>query len=181
MVCQSLHQLYPRQVRFRRFQQPTSLTNRSIDPGPKRALASAVSSLWNDLPEHVKLSPSLASFKTALKTHLMKGCIIVLYPVHCLVLCLSCKYYLVYVTCAMSVFRWILVHYKNFLFRTNYYSIEILHGVTAIILTYHPHHAKLQVLPYKNSLLLLLLLTTTKHYVHSPDRRIDSQNRRFFS
>ena len=32
------------------------------------------------------------------------------------------------------------------LFRTNYYSIEILHGVTAIILTYHPHHAKLQVL-----------------------------------
>ena len=33
------------------------------------------------------------------------------------------------------------------LFRTNYYSIEILHGVTAIILTYHPHHAKLQVLP----------------------------------
>ena len=33
------------------------------------------------------------------------------------------------------------------LFRTNYYSIEILHGVTAIILNYHPHHAKLQVLP----------------------------------
>ena len=33
------------------------------------------------------------------------------------------------------------------LFRTNYYSIEILHGVTAIILIYHPHHAKLQVLP----------------------------------
>ena len=32
------------------------------------------------------------------------------------------------------------------LFRTNYYSIEILHGVTAIFLTYHPHHAKLQVL-----------------------------------
>ena len=29
----------------------------------------------------------------------------------------------------------------------DYYSIEILHGVTAIILTYHPHHAKLQVLP----------------------------------
>ena len=27
------------------------------------------------------------------------------------------------------------------------YSIEILHGVTAITLTYHPHHAKLQVLP----------------------------------
>ena len=26
------------------------------------------------------------------------------------------------------------------LFRTNYYSIEILHGVTAIILTYHYHH-----------------------------------------
>ena len=26
-------------------------------------------------------------------------------------------------------------------------TIEILHGVTAIILTYHPHHAKLQVLP----------------------------------
>ena len=34
------------------------------------------------------------------------------------------------------------------LFRTNYYSIEILHGVTAIILIYHPHHAKLQVLPF---------------------------------
>ena len=33
------------------------------------------------------------------------------------------------------------------LFRTNYYSIEIPHGVTAISLTYHPHHAKLQVLP----------------------------------
>ena len=33
------------------------------------------------------------------------------------------------------------------LFRTNYYSIEILHGVTAISLTYYPHHAKLQVLP----------------------------------
>ena len=33
------------------------------------------------------------------------------------------------------------------LFRTNYYLIEILHGVTAISLTYHPHHAKLQVLP----------------------------------
>ena len=32
------------------------------------------------------------------------------------------------------------------LFRTNYYSIEIPHGVTAISLTYHPHHAKLQVL-----------------------------------
>ena len=44
-----------------------------------------------------------------------------------------------------------LVYYKEeippVLFRTNYYSIEILHGVTAIILTYHPHHAKLQVLP----------------------------------
>ena len=35
------------------------------------------------------------------------------------------------------------------LFRTNYYSIEIPHGVTAISLTYHPHHAKLQVLPKK--------------------------------
>ena len=33
------------------------------------------------------------------------------------------------------------------LFRTNYYTIEIPHGVTAISLTYHPHHAKLQVLP----------------------------------
>ena len=37
------------------------------------------------------------------------------------------------------------------LFRTNYYSIEIPHGVTAIILTYHPHHAKLQVLPNSNN------------------------------
>ena len=36
------------------------------------------------------------------------------------------------------------------LFRTNYYSIEIPHGVTAISLTYHPHHAKLQVLPNTN-------------------------------
>ena len=36
------------------------------------------------------------------------------------------------------------------LFRTNYYSIEIPHGVTAISLTYHPHHAKLQVLPTCN-------------------------------
>ena len=34
------------------------------------------------------------------------------------------------------------------LFRTNYYSVEIPHGVTAISLTYHPHHAKLQVLPF---------------------------------
>ena len=35
----------------------------------------------------------------------------------------------------------------QFFFRTNYYSIEIPHGVTAISLTYHPHHAKLQDLP----------------------------------
>ena len=34
--------------------------------------------------------------------------------------------------------------YPQFFFRTNYYSIEIPHGVTAISLTYHPHHAKLQ-------------------------------------
>ena len=31
--------------------------------------------------------------------------------------------------------------------RTNYYSIEIPHGITAISLTYRPHHAKLQVWP----------------------------------
>ena len=35
--------------------------------------------------------------------------------------------------------------YPPVLFRINYYSIEIPHGVTAISLTYHPHHAKLQV------------------------------------
>ena len=44
---------------------------------------------------------------------------------------------------------------------TNYYSIEILHGVTAIILTYHPHHAKLQVLPINIQLLLINDLVDT--------------------
>ena len=32
----------------------------------------AAPTLWNSLPEHVKYSPSLASFKSSLKTHLMK-------------------------------------------------------------------------------------------------------------
>ena len=43
-----------------------------------------------------------------------------------------------------------LVSFPCHLFNDNYYSIEILHGVTAISLTYHPHHAKLQVLPIYN-------------------------------
>ena len=47
------------------------------------------------------------------------------------------------------------------LFRTNYYSIESLHGVTAIILTYHPHHAKLQVWPMVSLLNLSFKNLTT--------------------
>ena len=54
--------------------------------------------------------------------------------------------------------------YPQFFFRTNYYSIEILHGVTAISLTYHPHHAKLQVLP-KNELLLNCRVKQTSRWV----------------
>ena len=45
------------------------------------------------------------------------------------------------------------------LFRINYYSIEIPHGVTAISLTYHPHHAKLQVLPIRTCIQLLVTRT----------------------
>ena len=36
-----------------------------------RSFASAAPVLWNNLPEHIKCSPSLLSFKCALKTHLM--------------------------------------------------------------------------------------------------------------
>ena len=38
----------------------------------KRAFSVAAPTLWNSLPEHVIHSPSLASFKSSLKTHLMK-------------------------------------------------------------------------------------------------------------
>ena len=44
------------------------------------------------------------------------------------------------------------------LFRTNYYSIEIPRVVTAISLTYHPHHAKLQVLPNNNRLIVYIYI-----------------------
>ena len=37
-----------------------------------RAFSVAAPRLWNTLPRHVRHSPSLTSFKTALKTHLFK-------------------------------------------------------------------------------------------------------------
>ena len=73
---------------------------------------SAVSSLWNDLPERVKLSPSLASFKTALKTCtcIYEGCIIKNYlpcswSVFLSILDTLCR-------CAMSVLDRHPVYYK---------------------------------------------------------------------
>ena len=51
------------------------------------------------------------------------------------------------------------------LFRTNYYSIEIFsHGVTAISLTYHPHHAKLQVLPNNTQTCYICLPLCEHHF-----------------
>ena len=59
-----------------------------------------------------------------------------------------------------------------------YYSIEILHGVTAIILTYHPHHAKLQVLPMIFIVIKTELLTAFHQDVqidHITSRTVISQ------
>ena len=61
--------------------------------------------------------------------------------------CYTCKTY-----CGDTMWNlnWVVISSKKnwgYNSGTNYYSIEILHGVTAISLTYHLHHAKLQVLP----------------------------------
>ena len=53
------------------------------------------------------------------------------------------------------------------LFRTNYYSIEILHGVTAIILTYHPHHAKLYLEYTRFSQKIMNLHFLVEYIIHS--------------
>ena len=34
-----------------------------------RAFAAAAPKLWNNLPQHIRLAPSLSTFKTSLKTH----------------------------------------------------------------------------------------------------------------
>ena len=76
-------------------------TNRSWG---ERSFASAVSSLWNDLPGDAKLSPSLTAFKTALKTQLMR--IASLYFISTLFVVCFC------VSLVHVVSLWIPAHYK---------------------------------------------------------------------
>ena len=64
-----------------------------------QSFASAPPLLWNDLPEHITISPSISTFQSPWKLSLI---VFNLFLTFCVLVC----------QCAMSIFWWILAHFK---------------------------------------------------------------------